>query len=669
MSATAQLALDVRGFLAGMDLAKQGLTSLRAESSKVDEGNGMARLQVAAVGLAATLGALAVSVYKGVQATIQVGAVMVDTSHYVGLAVQSIGILGRSLEEVGGKADEVAPSTQKFNQGLRDAVNNTGPLVGILKDAGLQMEDLAKLSVAQRMVLVAEAIRKIEHPTKQAHAAVAAFGSEGVKMIAALDPKNLNSAAAAMGAQAQIMQANAGVFARIMQLMGAQGSSLNSLAVAVKGKLQGLFTGIAAGVAPTLLKIMEASSSGGMSLAESIRQFSPALAPLADLVQKLVALDLAGFGQQLGLGAGAIISALKNGDALTFIKNGLQIAAIQFRTLLTQAVVGIEASFAELTNKVDFEALKAPLQMMISGAGDILAGSLQLGLARAIEEFQSFKDSFKIFEGGTGNLSESLKFFADGFESIANIFVGTIKSGIATAIASIKEGLGVFGKAIPKTISVALEKSGQADIAKGKDALLASAKNAGDAVTAAVDKIALGFDPAKLREAGAAKLERGKGELKTGAVDLKDAGGMIGSQVASNFQRAGAAFVQASAKVGEAAKPDLEMLSDAQTFIAQKSLADARQTQKEMQSKFATPAATPQDLTKPAKTAVAEPVGAIVSSMAKIGGDQGAAQTSAVDYARQQLQAQQRTAENTARMVEKLNKLQPASSMTGAIYQ
>jgi hypothetical protein len=488
-------------------------------------------------------------------------------------------------------------------------------------------------------------------------------------MLAALDPKNLNSSAAAMGAQAQIMQANAGVFARIMQLMGAQGSSLNSLAVAAKGKLQGLFTGIASGVAPTVLKIMEASSSGGMSLAESIRQFSPALAPLADLVQKLVALDLAGFGQQLGLGAGAIISALKNGDALTFIKNGLQIAALEFRTLLTQAVVGIEASFAELTNKVDFEALKAPLQMMLSGAGDILAGSLQLGLARAIEEFQSFKDSFKIFEGGTGNLSESLKFFADGFESIANIFVGTIKSGIATAIASIKEGLGVFGKAIPKTVSVALEKSGQVDIAKGKDALLASAKNAGDAVTAAVDKIALGFDPAKLREAGAAKLERGKGELKTGAVDLKDAGGMIGSQVASNFQRAGAAFVQASAKVGEAAKPDLEMLSDAQTFIAQKSLADARQTQKEMQSKFATPAAGEQDLTDKKAAATQAPLGAIVSSMAKIGGDQGAAQTGAVDYARQQLQAQQKTAENTAKMVEKLNKLTPAqSTQTTSIY-
>jgi hypothetical protein len=65
----------------------------------------------------------------------------------------------------------------------------------------------------------------------------------------------------------------------------------------------------------------------------------------------------------------------------------------------------------------------------------------------------------------------------------------------------------------------------------------------------------------------------------------------------------------------------------------------------------------------------AKPVGAIVSSMAKIGGDQGYSQTSAVDYARQQLVAQQQTAQNTAKMVDKLNKLKPASATTGSIYQ
>ena len=96
MSATAQLALDVRGFLAGMDLAKQGLSSLRTESGKVDEGNGMARLQVAAIGLAATVAALGVAMYKGVTSTIELGGRMVDVSYKTGLAVRQAMEIGRA---------------------------------------------------------------------------------------------------------------------------------------------------------------------------------------------------------------------------------------------------------------------------------------------------------------------------------------------------------------------------------------------------------------------------------------------------------------------------------------------------------------------------------------------------------------------------------------------
>jgi hypothetical protein len=64
-----------------------------------------------------------------------------------------------------------------------------------------------------------------------------------------------------------------------------------------------------------------------------------------------------------------------------------------------------------------------------------------------------------------------------------------------------------------------------------------------------------------------------------------------------------------------------------------------------------------------------KPLGSIVSSMAKIGGDVGGPQTGALDVARQQLTQQQRTADNTAKMVEKLNKLTPAqSTQTASIY-
>jgi hypothetical protein len=103
--------------------------------------------------------------------------------------------------------------------------------------------------------------------------------------------------------------------------------------------------------------------------------------------------------------------------------------------------------------------------------------------------------------------------------------------------------------------------------------------------------------------------------------------------------------------------------------ISAKGTAAAGLTANDMRKKFATPAAGEQDLTDKKAAATQAPLGAIVSSMAKIGGDVGGPQTGALDVARQQLTQQQRTADNTAKMVEKLNKLTPAqSTQTASIY-
>jgi hypothetical protein len=557
MSATAQLALDVRGFLAGMDLAKQGLNSLRDESGKVDEGNGMARLQVAAVALAATVAALGVAMYKGVTSSIELGARLVDVSYKSGLAVEEIMALERSLSEVGGKAEDAAPSTEKFNQTLQQAANNAGPLVSILRDAGLSMDSLAGMSVAQRMTAVGDAIRAIVNPAQQAEAAVAAFGSSGVKMLAALDSKNLNSATAAMGSQAQIMQANAGVFARIMQLMGAQGSSLNSLAVAIKGKLQGLFTGIASGVAPTVLKIMEASSTGGTSLAAAIRSFSPALEPLAALVESLVSMDLAGVGAQLGAGAAAIAEAIMNGDAIEFIKAGLIVAGAQFRGALLNAAEAIAEAFSKLQEFMNISALMDQLKAGMMSAGSALLGVLQNGMAYVL-----------------GQLRESSK-----------VLKFAISENTVTGLAE-----------------------------RGAAAVMSAANAIGDVVASV---------PAAFLEGTQAAQEASQGDIATARATMAE--------------------------------------------ITARATASAATTATAMRGAFATPAPGQQALNLPAAK-MEQPIGAIVSSMAKIGGDQGAAQTSAMDYARQQLVAQQQTAQNTAKMVEKLNKLKPASTTTGAIY-
>jgi hypothetical protein len=557
MSATAQLALDVRGFLAGMDLAKQGLNSLRNESGKVDEGNGMARLQVAAVALAATVAALGVAMYKGVTSSIELGARLVDVSYKSGLAIEQIMALERSLNEVGGKAEDAAPSTERFNQTLQQAANNAGPLVSILRNAGLSMESLAGMSVAQRMTAVGDAIRAIANPAQQAEAAVAAFGSSGIKMLAALDSKNLNSATAAMGSQAQIMQANAGVFARIMQLMGAQGSSLNSLAVAVKGKLQGLFTGIASGVDPTVLKIMEASSTGGMNLAAAIRQFSPALEPLATLVESLVKMDLAGVGAQLGAGAAAIAESIMNGDAIAYIKNGLSIAGVDFKAALLNAGTSISEAFTKLKDFLDVPGI--------------------------IEQMRT------------------------GLQSAGNSLVGVIQKGMASMLQSLRNSSDFLQQAISPETVLALANQG--------------AKTAKDA------------------SAALKGLFSGEG---------KDFSGMLG--ISQNEQVA----------ADEAKKRNEEIEARSKRTVAK--------TGEDLRKQFATPAPGQQALTLPTAK-IEQPIGGIFSSMAKIGGDIAGPQASAADFARQQLVAQQKTADNTAKMVDKLNKLQPASSAMASSYQ
>ena len=123
MSAVAQLALDVRGFLAGMDLAKQAIGSFRGEAGNVDSGDGMNKLKVAAVGLAAGIVALGMVVQKGVMSTVELGSKFVDISYKSGLAVKEIMALQRAVEEVGGKAEDVAPATNTFNAALQQATN------------------------------------------------------------------------------------------------------------------------------------------------------------------------------------------------------------------------------------------------------------------------------------------------------------------------------------------------------------------------------------------------------------------------------------------------------------------------------------------------------------------------------------------------------------------
>jgi hypothetical protein len=151
------------------------------------------------------------------------------------------------------------------------------------------------------------------------------------------------------------------------------------------------------------------------------------------------------------------------------------------------------------------------------------------------------------------------------------------------------------------------------------------------------------------------------GLAERGAAAVMAAANAVGEAVAS----VPAAFLEGTQAAQEASQGDIAAAKATMEEITARATASAGVTAEAMRAKFATPAPGQQTLTMPAAKAE-QPIGAIVSSMAKIGGDVGAPQMGALDVARQQLQAQQQTAQNTARLVEKMTSNQPS---TPIVYQ
>jgi hypothetical protein len=314
MSAIAQLGLDASGFIASIAASKAAVFGFKAAVDEVRNSESLpeGKTKQAATGIAVAIVALTVIMAKGTQMAIQFGASLVDVSYNTGLATSQVLALNLAVEKYGISSSTVVPATQKFNLAVQDAVKGTGPLVGILQNAGISLDDLGKMDTAARMQSVAQAIKAIKHPTEQAQAAMAIWGAEGVKFNEALQPGKINAASTALGAQAQLMEQNAGVFARISQVMAQSGSTLSEITAAAKSKIQGFFVGVASGLAPEILSILESVSSGSKSISDAIKEFAPALSPLVDIINKLIGIDFATIGQKIGKDIATTVEMLRS---------------------------------------------------------------------------------------------------------------------------------------------------------------------------------------------------------------------------------------------------------------------------------------------------------------------------------------------------------------------
>jgi hypothetical protein len=219
------------------------------------------------IGSFISLGAIS----AGVMSAIERGAALEHLSKRTDTSVADLFKLQKGFKAVGIDADAVGGILFKMQKSL-GGVNEYGvDTRSIFHRMGLSITDLKKMNAPQQLAAIAAGLGKL-NTTGAANAAGGIFGREGAQQMVQLSRSTGEFGAAMRAAQrdADNMQRNAASFARIERGL-----------VAIKDKAQGLFAGIAEGLAPGI-QLIEDSLNGidltqlGQKLGKIITAFGEA---------------------------------------------------------------------------------------------------------------------------------------------------------------------------------------------------------------------------------------------------------------------------------------------------------------------------------------------------------------------------------------------------------
>jgi hypothetical protein len=245
-----------------------------------------AMASIAAAG-AAAMGALAVAA-AGVKKALDMGGQLSDIAGQTGLTAGRVMLLRTAFDQAGIGADEVGATINRMQRSLAEATNGTGPAAEALQKLGLSAGQLSGMAPDKAFESIGAALAGIANPTERAAAAMDIFGRSGGKLLTLFgDSGALASAGDTLGAQASIMEKNAGVFDRTSDLINATTT-----------KLQGVFVGLAESIAPAILPLLE--------------QFNK--------------MDFTALGQQIGAAASYFIQAMTDGSIWSIMGDSIRIS-------------------------------------------------------------------------------------------------------------------------------------------------------------------------------------------------------------------------------------------------------------------------------------------------------------------------------------------------------
>jgi hypothetical protein len=259
---------------------------------------------------------------NGLRGAFDFGSQMDDFSARTGVAVGELVTLGEAFRQAGVSADQVPQAIQRMQRSLVQATDRGGRAADAFENIGLSLSEMRSMTAGQQFEQVARALGNIEDPAQRSAAAMEIFGRAGGELVTLFrDPEAMTKAARTLGAQAEVLEKNAGIFDRISDLLGG---------IAVK--LRGFFIGIGERIAPLLL----------------------------DVLERIDAIDLTAIGQRVGDALMLAMEAFKDGTLGELIwlaiKAGFETALNWINGTFVPAVV---SAFADIGSQLADDILDA----------------------------------------------------------------------------------------------------------------------------------------------------------------------------------------------------------------------------------------------------------------------------------------------------------------------
>ena len=339
-----KMVLENSGFIEKMNAARESA------------GKAVETFRTVALGLTGLGGAFAAfqgaeAITEGLKGAIEQGRQFAVQARQTSQSVATLVELKRAFEEAGISGEGVTTALFMLNKAL-GGVNEEGqPTATAFERIGLSIAELKKQNAVEQFNSIIGGLKRLPDAAARANAAQAIFGRGARDIMAVLnDPHGFEESIAASAEYAKTMQQNAGAFEIV-------GKAVEQ----VQMKVQEFYSGVAAGLAPILEKVL-------------------------GLINKI---DFGKFGASLGNGIAVAFEAITDGKVFEIVRLGLTLAfqdAVNF-LYASLAAVGtiIVTQFKSIPDLL--RGAFSSLGQAAKGVGEILIGGILSQEAQVAQMF------------------------------------------------------------------------------------------------------------------------------------------------------------------------------------------------------------------------------------------------------------------------------------------